>query len=647
YTQEEIKAAFIFSFAKYVTWKNEADIKQFKIGVFGTENDYNIVLKVCSGRPLKNSSAVISHITDIENIPQLHVLFVSNSNCSKLAQIKKAIKKNTLIVSDNCKDQDNIMINFLDGDPDKKFELNIKNILFADMEISRKIVTLGGGQEANWQDLYIKTDKELDDTKIILQNQKAEIFEQQKILDEKAELIKTQEKEIKKQNFEIDRKKQEIRQQTKIFKTQKLKIDEQNHVLNIQLEKIQAQRLVLYSGAFVVIMLIGFVFVVYRNYKIKKKANKELELKNKEINRQKTEIEAQAKELEIKNIQLEKLSIVAAKTDNAVIIARADGELDWVNEGFKRIFGYSLDEFKTVFSSNIYSASANPDIKTVIQDCIEKKKSGVYIAKNKTKSGSEIWVQTTLTPILNEFGDLMQIIAIDTDITQLKLQEERILQQKKIIEEEKNKSEKLLLNILPEVVANDLKKTGKTLPEVFENVTVYFSDVVGFTKKSANLNPQLLINELNEIFTVFDNIIEKNDCERIKTIGDAYLAVCGLPKENPSHAENIINAAIEIIRYLYSRNKNTDIKWEIRVGIHTGKVVGGVVGIKKYIYDVFGDTINTASRMESASEPMKINVSEVTFQLLNNKFRFVERDLLEIKGKGTMKMYFIDDKYFN
>jgi len=211
-----------------------------------------------------------------------------------------------------------------------------------------------------------------------------------------------------------------------------------------------------------------------------------------------------------------------------------------------------------------------------------------------------------------------------------------------VIVREKYKSEKLLLNILPVRVANDLKQYGKTEPESYDNVTVLFSDFVGFTKLSTTLEPKFLIDELNELFTEFDNIIEKNKCERIKTIGDAYLAVCGLPTPDPDHAEHIIRSTLEILDYLKKRNSKSEVQWLIRMGVHSGKVIGGVVGIKKYIYDVFGDTINTASRMESNSEPMKINVSEVTHELCREIFVFEERQEVEVKGKGMMKMFFVN-----
>lgn len=211
----------------------------------------------------------------------------------------------------------------------------------------------------------------------------------------------------------------------------------------------------------------------------------------------------------------------------------------------------------------------------------------------------------------------------------------------RIIASEKAKTDKLLLNVLPASIASDLKERGSTEPKLYENVTVCFTDMVGFTEKSSKLEPKFLIEELNVIFTAFDTIIEKNGCERIKTIGDSYLSLCGLPEPNPNHAENMIRTAVEMVQYVEKRNLESLVEWQIRLGIHSGDVIAGVVGIKKYIYDVFGDTINTASRMENASSPMRINVSESTYLLLKDKFKFEERGEVQVKGKGIMKMYFI------
>ncbi len=210
------------------------------------------------------------------------------------------------------------------------------------------------------------------------------------------------------------------------------------------------------------------------------------------------------------------------------------------------------------------------------------------------------------------------------------------------IAREKAKSDMLLLNILPPKVAEELKEKGFSQPEAFENVSVFFSDVVGFTTLSSGLEAKHLIEELSDIFTNFDRIIERHSCQRIKTIGDAYLCVSGMPVTDPLHAHKLVNAALDIIDYLHVRNRNSVLKWQIRVGINSGPVVAGIVGVQKYLYDVFGDTVNIASRMESNSEPMRINVSDRTWALIKDDFRTTPRGYFDVKGKGSMQMHFID-----
>jgi class 3 adenylate cyclase len=218
----------------------------------------------------------------------------------------------------------------------------------------------------------------------------------------------------------------------------------------------------------------------------------------------------------------------------------------------------------------------------------------------------------------------------------------KLLELKELVECEKERSEKLLLNILPVRVANDLKEKGSSLPECFDNVTVFFSDIVNFTKLTSTIDPREVIQELSTVFTAFDQIFNRNGCVRIKTIGDAYLSVSGMPEADVNHAANILSAAWEAIEYLNERNEESKMKWQMRMGVHSGNVVGGIVGIEKYIYDVFGDTINTAARMESCSEPMKINVSSETYQLTSERFKFHYRGLIDAKGKGSIGMYFLE-----
>jgi class 3 adenylate cyclase/tetratricopeptide (TPR) repeat protein len=237
------------------------------------------------------------------------------------------------------------------------------------------------------------------------------------------------------------------------------------------------------------------------------------------------------------------------------------------------------------------------------------------------------------------FGGLLVILFF---LIVLFMQKKKVNLTNTELKHEKDKSDRLLLNVLPYKVANDLKLYGYSEPELFENVTIFFSDLVNFTETSTELKPKHLIGELNALFTRFDEIMEKHGCERIKTIGDAYLAVCGMPDPEPENAERIINAGLEIIDFIKERNKTNFVDWDIRIGVHTGRVVGGIVGTRKYIYDVFGDAVNTASRMETNSEGMRINISETTYNHVKNKFSFIERPAIEVKGKGEMRMFFVD-----
>lgn len=209
--------------------------------------------------------------------------------------------------------------------------------------------------------------------------------------------------------------------------------------------------------------------------------------------------------------------------------------------------------------------------------------------------------------------------------------------------DEKKKSDNLLLNILPEEVAQELKEKGNAVARQFDEVTVLFTDFVDFTKAGERMNPQQLVTELHNCFKAFDEIIGKYNIEKIKTIGDAYLAVCGLPNVDAKHAEKIIKAAIEIRDFMSARRKQMKEKtFEIRMGIHSGPVVAGIVGVKKFAYDIWGDTVNTAARMEQSSEAGKINVSEATYELVKHRFPCAYRGEIEAKNKGKMKMYFVN-----
>ena len=206
---------------------------------------------------------------------------------------------------------------------------------------------------------------------------------------------------------------------------------------------------------------------------------------------------------------------------------------------------------------------------------------------------------------------------------------------------EQKKSDDLLHNILPANIIKDLKESGKTTPKRHKNVTVLFTDFEGFTELVESISAITLVNELNDIFGRFDDIMEETGVEKIETIGDAYLAACGLEEEITNHAANCIRAAQLMLSYLEERNKSHEVVWRMRVGIHSGTIVAGVVGKKKFAYDLFGDTINTASRIESAGEAGKINISSSTYELVKNDFTFLSRGKIFAKGKGELEMYFV------
>jgi adenylate cyclase len=214
----------------------------------------------------------------------------------------------------------------------------------------------------------------------------------------------------------------------------------------------------------------------------------------------------------------------------------------------------------------------------------------------------------------------------------------------RIIQAEKEKSENLLLNILPPEVAKELKEHGQCRARMFDEVTVLFSDFVGFTRVAEQMQPDDLVRELNICFSAFDAIMEKYGIEKIKTIGDAYMAVSGLPVHRPDHALQAARAAEEMAAFMENRNRNQETTFAIRIGIHSGPVVAGIVGRKKFAYDVWGDTVNVAARMESASEPGKINISAAVASLLGNALPLEYRGTIPVKNKGDMDMYFVSVK---
>ncbi|MBD2177284.1 GAF domain-containing protein [Pseudanabaena sp. FACHB-1998] len=268
-------------------------------------------------------------------------------------------------------------------------------------------------------------------------------------------------------------------------------------------------------------------------------------------------------------------------------------------------------------------------------------------------------------------GDIMGIVAFEhTEIEHLWLEEEISFvnslsdllslgmeaQERKRAEEslrvEQKKSERLLLNVLPQEIAERLKSvqsltkvhlktSGVIVADSFDEVTVLFADIVNFTEYAASISPSQLVNVLNDIFSDFDHLVEQYELEKIKTIGDSYMVVGGLPVPSKDHAEAIAEMALDMQSSIQKFKRGDGSPFSLRIGIHTGQAIAGVIGTKKFIYDLWGDTVNVASRMESQGIAGCIQVTEATYQLLKHKYQFDKMREIDIKGKGIMRTYLL------
>ena len=221
-----------------------------------------------------------------------------------------------------------------------------------------------------------------------------------------------------------------------------------------------------------------------------------------------------------------------------------------------------------------------------------------------------------------------------------------VYRQRNKINKARKRSDELLLNILPEEVADELKQKGSAEARHFDEVTVMFTDFKGFTSLSEKLTPSELVNEIHICFKAFDDIISKYNIEKIKTIGDSYMCAGGLPITNSTHAIDVVKAALEIRQFMQNHIEDRKMSgkeiFEIRIGIHTGPVVAGIVGIKKFAYDIWGDTVNIASRMESSGQAGQVNISGATYDKVKDNFSCLHRGKISAKNKGDVDMYFVE-----
>lgn len=315
----------------------------------------------------------------------------------------------------------------------------------------------------------------------------------------------------------------------------------------------------------------------------------------------------------------------------------ANNELKDTYEGLAMTYG-ALNEFGNAFKYQSMMIA----IKDTLYNIDTEKKLGTMLFNYQIdKKQSEINLQqkeiSKQKIVRNSFIGGFIIVALFAGV---------FLKQRVRIAKEKKRSEELLLNILPEETAEELKATGSALTKSYESVSVLFTDFKNFTQASEILSPEELVSEINYCYSEFDRIVTKYGIEKIKTIGDAYMCAGGLPVKNNTHPVDVVKAGIEMQQFIESNKKEREAKglpfFELRLGVHTGPVVAGVVGTKKFAYDIWGDTVNTASRMESSGEIGKVNISGDTYQLIKDVFVCEYRGKVKAKNKGEIDMYFVE-----
>lgn len=325
-------------------------------------------------------------------------------------------------------------------------------------------------------------------------------------------------------------------------------------------------------------------------------------------------------------------------------------------EHFDELKRRFLDEANRIVATYLHSANQAEEVKKLLALTEEAKQTAEERAVELQQTQEELLASSEELKLTN-----IEIEGLNKNL-EAKIQERtiEIYQQKEEIEAqrdnlektfhqleaEKHKADSLLLNILPEQIAEELKAKGRTNPRHYELVSVLFTDFEGFTNISSHLSSDELVSALNKYFEAFEHITDKHHLEKIKTIGDAFMAAGGIPDENPANPIHTVLAALEIQRFMQKHIKtyfnNQEQNWKLRIGINTGELVAGVIGKKKFAYDIWGDAVNVASRMESKSEAGKVNISENTYQLVKDFFDCEYRGQIGVKGKGEMSMYFVN-----
>src|ERR1039458_3549193 len=334
--------------------------------------------------------------------------------------------------------------------------------------------------------------------------------------------------------------------------------------------------------------------------------------------------------------------------NKGLTLAKERGILDWIRNSYEFLteldssqgnFSKALEHYKLYITIRDSLVNTDPTKKTVALQMnydFGKKQDSLNAVQAKKDAVAAVEIKKQRQQKIGLLGGLA-IMVVFAFI---------FFRQRNNIKAGKKKSDELLLNILPEEVAEELKQKGYADAREIVEASVMFTDFKDFTRISEKMTPSELVKEIDYCFSAFDNIIHKHGIEKIKTIGDAYMCAGGLPVANKTHAEDTVKAALEIRDFMANHNKEKiakgELPFEIRIGINTGPVVAGIVGVKKFAYDIWGDTVNLASRMESSGKEGEVNITGSTFELVNDKFNCAYRGKIQTKNKGEVDMYFVN-----
>lgn len=393
-----------------------------------------------------------------------------------------------------------------------------------------------------------------------------------------------------------------------------------------------------------------------------------------ETTRQREKIEDQLHELNL-------LSTVVEQSANAIAIFDFARQLQWANKGYRDLFSIDTQTYEQLKGKTLDEIGPNLQLKAPLEQLCETLHPVEYVSHVRTGTLEYKWLKNTLSPVLDQRGQLCNIVAVGTDITHQKLVEDELTierddimamseelktviretqrkneeirqrnieieREKQQIELGKKRTEKLLMSVLPFETALQLKSKGEARPRDYKLATVLFTDFKGFSKACQKLSPREIVETVHAYFAVFDDITERRNIEKIKTIGDAYMCAGGIPLRNKSNPIDVVLAGLEIQHFMNYLDQVPEFDnlphWQLRLGIHTGDLVAGVVGKRKIAYDIWGDTVNVASRMETAGETGRVNISGDTYREIRDFFECTYRGKIEVKNRGEIDMYFVD-----